>query len=144
MGIHLSASASTTIDLMNAWEAYGKLSKAPQASSGIRALMLAVFEDGVRCFLGPSRMLAAEAEAWILARDTANPFGFQTLCEVLGLNPAATRRALVRLRAESSGFRSRLPRARYNVRSAARVRPRRPRRRSRARLRPLVAAALAD
>jgi hypothetical protein len=98
---------------------------------GIRALMLAVFEDGVRCFLGRSPILAAEAEAWIFARSSTNPFSFPILCEVLGLDPSATRDALLLLRERAAAGQAKLPRARHNVRSVSRVRPRRIRSRKR-------------
>lgn len=130
------------IGLIDSWRSNLAEGSSPCAPAGIRALMLAVLEDGIRCFLGSSRTLAAEAEAWIFGRDTANPFCFLTLCEVLGLDPAATRRALVRLRGEANRLQLRLPRARHNVRSASRVRPRRPRRRSRKRSPHAIALAL--
>ncbi len=92
---------------------------------GLRALMLAVFEDGVRCFLGTSPTLAAEAEAWVFGRPSPNPFCFPVLCEVLGLDPSATREALLAMRRLGTLRPAKLPRVRHNVRSAFRVRPRR-------------------
>ena len=130
------------IGWIDSWRSNLAEGSTPYAPAGIRALMLAVLEDGIRCFLGSSRTLAAEAEAWIFGRDTVNPFCFVTLCEALGLDPAATRRALLRLRSEASRLQLRLPRARHNVRSASRVRPRRPRRRSRKRSSHSIAVAL--
>jgi hypothetical protein len=37
-----------------------------------------------------------DAEEWILEKDTDWPFSFETICEVLGLNPDYVRQGLVR------------------------------------------------
>ena len=35
---------------------------------GTRALMLAVLEDGIRCFLGPQKLAREEVETWMSMR----------------------------------------------------------------------------
>jgi hypothetical protein len=70
--------------------------------SGEKALMLAVLEDGIRCFqehlrnprLNP-RLLSEQAEEWISAEDWDWPFSFNNVCETLGLDPEALRGALL-------------------------------------------------
>lgn len=75
--------------------------------SGEKALMLAVLEDGIRCFQehlrnprSNPRLLSEQAEAWIRAVDYEWPFSFNNVCETLGLNPEALRGALLRWKAE--------------------------------------------
>jgi hypothetical protein len=66
--------------------------------SGERALMLAVLEDGIRCFqehlrnprVRP-RLLARQAEKWIRSDDWEWPFSFNNVCESLSLNPDSLR-----------------------------------------------------
>lgn len=97
--------------------------------AGVRALMLAVFEDGLRAFLSRSKLLAAEAEYWVFSSSRQSPFSFLVLCDVFGLDPSALRQKLVALRSECVSPRSLIPRVRNNVRSVTRVRLRRKRRR---------------
>jgi hypothetical protein len=74
--------------------------------SGEKALMLAVLEDGIRCFqehlrnprLNP-RLLSEQAEEWIRAEDWDWPFSFNNVCDTLGLDPAALRTALLQWKA---------------------------------------------
>lgn len=70
--------------------------------SGEKALMLAVLEDGIRCFQehlrnprSNPRLLSREAERWIRATDYEWPFSFTNVCETLGINPSALRSALL-------------------------------------------------
>ena len=70
--------------------------------SGEKALMLAVLEDGIRCFQAPMRnprsnrrLVSREAEQWIRAVDYEWPFSFQNVCETLGINPESLRGALL-------------------------------------------------
>ena len=66
--------------------------------AGERALMLAVVEDGIRCFqehlrnprVRP-RLLARQAEKWIRSDDWEWPFSFNNVCESLSLNPDSLR-----------------------------------------------------
>jgi hypothetical protein len=70
--------------------------------SGERALMLAVLEDGIRCFqehlrnprVRP-RLLARQAEKWIRSDDWEWPFSFNNVCESLSLNPDSLRAELL-------------------------------------------------
>ena len=71
--------------------------------SGEKALMLAVLEDGIRCFqehfrnprYNP-RLLSIEAEEWIRTEDWDWPFSFNNVCEYLGIGPEAMRTSLLR------------------------------------------------
>jgi hypothetical protein len=77
--------------------------------SGENALMLAVLEDGIRCFqehyrnprCNP-RLLSEEAEQWIRADDWDWPVSFNNVCETLGMNPEALRGALLRWKAQQT------------------------------------------
>ena len=71
-------------------------------ASGEKALMLAVLEDGIRCFQehlrnprSNPRLLSQQAEAWIRAVDYDWPFSFNNVCETLGIDPGALRSALL-------------------------------------------------
>ena len=74
--------------------------------SGEKALMLAVLEDGIRCFqehfrnprYNP-RLLSQEAEDWIRTDDWNWPFSFNNVCESLGLTPEALRASLLQWKA---------------------------------------------
>ncbi|HZP42224.1 MAG TPA: hypothetical protein VFD84_12055 [Candidatus Binatia bacterium] len=70
--------------------------------SGEKALMLAVLEDGIRCFQehlrnprSNPRLLSRQAEEWIRAVDYDWPFSFNNVCETLGIDPSALRAALL-------------------------------------------------
>ena len=69
--------------------------------SGEKALMLAVLEDGIRCFQEHLRnrrlkphLLSVQAEEWMRAEDWDWPFSFNNVCETLGLDPEALRGTL--------------------------------------------------
>ncbi|HJQ82870.1 MAG TPA: hypothetical protein VKA21_02260 [Candidatus Binatia bacterium] len=71
-------------------------------ASGEKALMLAVLEDGIRCFQehlrnprSNPRLLSQQAESWIRAIDYDWPFSFNNVCETLGIDPSALRAALL-------------------------------------------------
>ena len=81
---------------------------------GSKALMLAVLEDAIRCFLGSQRLLRQEAEVWMSMRRQNWPFSFQAICEVLALEPSAVRRALVRMRERKVSGRRAIARSRPN------------------------------
>ncbi|MFN8542924.1 MAG: hypothetical protein U0807_01730 [Candidatus Binatia bacterium] len=75
--------------------------------SGEKALMLAVLEDGIRCFQehlrnprSNPRLLSQESEAWIKADDWEWPFSFNNVCETLGIDPDALRSSLLRWKAQ--------------------------------------------
>ena len=70
--------------------------------SGEKALMLAVLEDGIRCFQehltnprSNPRLLSKQAEEWIRAVDYEWPFSFVNVCETLGIDPEALRYKLL-------------------------------------------------
>jgi hypothetical protein len=89
--------------------------------TGTRALMLAVLEDGIRSYLGNSRVIAHEAEFWIHSHRRHSPFSFIVVCEMLGLDPDAVRKTLQRMKFDNVSPRKALPRARHNVRIPGRV-----------------------
>ena len=89
--------------------------------TGTKALMLAVLEDGIRSYLGGSKIIAQEAEFWIHSHRRQSPFSFVVVCEMLGLDPDAVRKTLKRMKTEHVSPRKALPRARHNVRIPGRV-----------------------
>ena len=69
--------------------------------TGIRALMLALLDDGVRAYLGPVPRVRQEAEHWVHESGRRHVFAFETVCETLGLEPTAVRSALRNLQRDS-------------------------------------------
>lgn len=77
--------------------------------SGERALMWAVFADGIDSYRRNAHATSAErrlefleAESWMLNTDWEWPFSFVNLCDAFGFNPAGVRRALRRWRREQT------------------------------------------
>lgn len=75
--------------------------------SGEKALMLAVLEDGIRCFQehltnprSNPRLLSKQSEDWIRAIDYEWPFSFNNVCETLGIDPDALREKLLTWKAK--------------------------------------------
>jgi hypothetical protein len=73
--------------------------------SGERALMWAVFTDGIDSYRRNAGAVAVsrrieflETESWVLHTDWEWPFSFVNLCEVFGFDPAGVRRVLRRWR----------------------------------------------
>ena len=93
--------------------------------TGTKALMLAVLEDGIRSYLGGSRIVAQDAEYWIYSHRRLSPFSFAVVCEVLGLDADAVRATLKRMKDENVSPRKAFPRTRNNVRIPGRVYPKR-------------------
>lgn len=93
--------------------------------TGTKALMLAVLEDGIRSYLSGSKILASEAEFWILSPRRHSPFSFVVVCEMLGLDADAVRTTLKQLKSKHGPGRKTIPRARHNVRIPGRVYARR-------------------
>jgi hypothetical protein len=89
--------------------------------TGTKALMLAVLEDGIRSYLGGSKIISQDAEYWIYSHRRQSPFSFVVVCEMLGLDPDAVRKTLKRMKSEKVPPRKALPRARHNVRIPGRV-----------------------
>lgn len=94
--------------------------------TGTKALMLAVLEDGIRSYLGSSRVVAQDAEYWISSPRHCSPFSFEVICEILGLNADAVRQTLQQMKVDNVSPRKAIPRARNNVRIPGRVYARRP------------------
>ena len=88
---------------------------------GIRGLLLAVLEDGIRSYLSEVPEIRAEAEYWVSSGRSRSPFSFVVICETLGLEPSAVRSALARLRAQRVNPARAIGRTRPNVRRAHRV-----------------------
>jgi len=66
------------------------------------ALMRAVLEDAILCYLGRGRrrrmdprILAREAEFWIRRDDWESPFSFNNVCTALGLSVSSSRRQIL-------------------------------------------------
>jgi len=75
--------------------------------SGERALMWAVFADGVDSYrrtadaTSPERRAEfQEAELWMLGTDWDSPFSFVNLCDTFGFSATGVRQALLRWRRE--------------------------------------------
>jgi len=91
------------------------------ALSGTKGLLLAVLEDGIRSYLSPVQEIRTEAEFWVTSRRARSPFCFVVICETLGLEPSAVRRALERMRSQDVNAARAIGRTRPNVRRAHRV-----------------------
>jgi hypothetical protein len=92
--------------------------------TGIKALMLAILQDGIQAYLGRQARARTEAEVWIMSRRRT-VFSFVTVCECLGLEPEWVRVILLRLRERNVSPRT-VGRLRPNVRRAQRMcKPRR-------------------
>ena len=89
--------------------------------TGTKALMLAVLEDAIRCYVDGRKHIADEAEDWIRSNQRHSPFSFVIVCETLGLDPSATRVKLCEIKARQISSREAIPRARKNVRVPGRV-----------------------
>jgi hypothetical protein len=68
-----------------------------------RALMRAIMQDAILCLVGEAapakeRMrLAEEARCWVRSRSRAWVFAFDSVCEVLGIDPDTARRKLLEM-----------------------------------------------
>ena len=68
-----------------------------------RALMRAMLQDAILCLIGeaaPAKdrvRLAADARYWIESQSTGWVFSFESVCDVLGIDPDYARRHLLRL-----------------------------------------------
>jgi hypothetical protein len=91
--------------------------------TGTRALMVAVLEDAIRCFLGTQGTAQAEAELWFGSSRRNWPFSFTVVCHTLGLDPGAVRVALQRMKSQGLSGRKAIGRSRPNVRRTGRLRP---------------------
>lgn len=107
-------------------------SRASGCSGGVKALMVAVFEDGIRCFMSPDPLVRDEAEAWVTANERGYVFAFLTVCDALDLDGEAVREALCSTRERTGFVARRAIRTRPNVRRHQALRPNRRRNRNRA------------
>ena len=94
----------------------------PDVRTGIRGLMLAVLEDGIRAYLGTRARARSEAEFWVNSKRQNWPFAFIAVCSTLGLEPSAVRRALHSMRERSLQPRRAIGRSRPNVRRVGQLR----------------------
>lgn len=89
-------------------------------ATGVRALLLAILEDGIRCYLSPRAKLAYEAERWVEGRGKPAAIPFALICASFGLEVSSAQRALRAMRASGQPSRQ-LRRVRPNVRHTPRV-----------------------
>jgi len=93
--------------------------------SGVKSLMIAVFEEGIRCFFSSKPEEHIEAESWVLSGERGYVFAFMTICDTLDLDGHAVRQALLDRRdREGFGHRRKI-RTRNNVRHGSTLRPNR-------------------
>jgi len=114
-------SQSEAIDL----RAFGGSDLHSSTFTGVRALMLAILEDGIRSYFSPVARIRDEAELWVASRRYRSPFSFSVVCETLGLEPEAVASALGRMRADGVSGERPMRRSRPNVRRTGRLRTRR-------------------
>ncbi len=107
---------------------------ATEKVSGERALMLAVLEDGIRCYqeyLGSPRvrprLMARQAEKWIRSADWEWPFSFNNICESLSLDPESLRERLLATHPEQQEAPRPRPSSHRVYRLTPRVKPQRQR-----------------
>ena len=105
---------------------------AASCDRGVKNLMIAVLEDGIRCFLGKREEDRLEAEEWMTSEDEGFVFDFKTLCVTLDLDPIAVHESLVALRERQGYVPARQIRTRTNHRRRGAIRPNRVRRRNQA------------
>jgi len=84
--------------------------------TGIKALMAAILDDAIQCYVSPTGRVRAEAECWITSPNRRRAFSFCVVCETLGLDPDAVRMAVQRLPRNSGRRRRPIPRTRSNAR----------------------------
>ena len=84
---------------------YGERSSSEDLSS-IKRLMLAVLQDALECLAGravctagsDTRRKLREAADWVADNNETEVFSFNSVCEVLGVDAAAVRKALIEWR----------------------------------------------
>jgi hypothetical protein len=89
--------------------------------TGTKALMLAILEDGLRALLDANQRVSEEAARWMSSRRDTWVFSFATVCQTLGLDPDAVRRAAQRMKDSNVSARNVIGRNRPNSRRYARV-----------------------
>jgi hypothetical protein len=88
--------------------------------TGIKALMLAVLDNGISSYLSSVPRIRAEAEHWVNSKRQRSPFSFSIVCETLGLEPDAVRAELHRWRDSGVSPARAIARRRPNARGANR------------------------
>ncbi|HVO28193.1 MAG TPA: hypothetical protein VMW56_31690 [Candidatus Margulisiibacteriota bacterium] len=83
--------------------------------TGVKALMLAVLDNGITCYMSHVPRLRAEAEHWVNSKRGRSPFCFPVVCEMLGLEPDAVRAELRRWREADTSPARALTRRRPNA-----------------------------
>lgn len=88
------------------------------------SLMVAVFEDAVRCLLNhcratnrTERALYNDARRWILSCEPAGLYAFANVCDLLGLEPDYMRRHLLARCKERRADGTRIPTAHFSHRT---------------------------
>jgi len=94
--------AGTSADEIGALIGVGGGERVAAPFLGVKALMLAILEDAMRAYLGPLGCSHDEAAAWIADGRSRWLFSFAVVCETLGLEPAAVRAAVHRLRGRAA------------------------------------------
>ncbi len=81
---------------------YDAVYRRAEPAQGERQLLLAVLEEGIRTFLknahatrGRAATLRNEACAWLLSQAHADPFDFESICEVLNIDAGRLRRRVL-------------------------------------------------
>jgi hypothetical protein len=92
----------------------GESSRGPY--TGIKALMLAVLDNGITCYMSNIARTRTEAEHWVNSTRTRSVFSFTVVCEMLGLEPNAVRAELRRWRKTGPAPERALTRRRPNAR----------------------------
>jgi hypothetical protein len=97
---------SSDADIRSTLAGIGRLVGNGSLPPGETALMRAVLEDAIMCFLGrakrrriDARILSREAEHWIRSKDLESPFSFNNVCHVLGLCPESARKEILEWKA---------------------------------------------
>lgn len=96
----------------------GQSSRGPY--TGIKALMLAVLDNGISSYMSHVTRIRTEAEHWVNSKLTRSPFSFAVVCETLGLEPDAVRAELQRWRTIGASPERALARRRPNASRAGR------------------------
>ena len=78
----------------------GEAPRSVATRSGVHRLMLAILEDAIALHVKSlsggvvTRQDAHEAREWLTSRDRSLPFAFESICDVLGLDPSCIRRGI--------------------------------------------------
>ena len=94
-------------------DSFGSAFSRSKSLQGERRLMLAVLGDAVDCYRRgrrasdpATRLLFDEARAWLESTDRRATFSFESICDVLDIDPDYLRRGLRQQRAPGLGGRA--------------------------------------